>query len=200
MTGSGYPEAVIELIGYLKSLPGIGARTAERLALQMLTWSPMKLQDFGQLLQGLPERVTECAVCGNFAESGSECFVCQQHNRDESLICVVEKAMQIQAMESTGFFKGRYHVLGGKISPLNGIGPDQLNIAHLIERATNADVKEIVIALSGDVEGQATVAYLKEVLQDCEVTVSCLAQGIPAGGDISYADSATLTAAFKGRT
>ena len=193
------PPPIKELISFLKSLPGIGQRTAERLALKMITWEPERLHAFGSLLQEIPLSISKCPECGNLSCNNALCQLCDDLSRENNTICVVENFIQLQSIEQSGYYKGLYHVLGGKISPLNGIGPENLFINQLINRIAKIQPDEIIIALNADIEGQATTSYLKEKLSALNVKVSSLAQGIPAGADLSYADGATLTAAFRGR-
>ena len=195
-----YPETVEELIGMLKSLPGIGRRSAERMALSMIKWDKEKLENLASAVHDASERITFCSTCGNLSEDDELCVICQNPIRDETTICVVEDFSQILSIEESAFYKGLYHVLGGKLSPLSGIGPDKLNIASLLKRAGENDVKEIILALSPDVEGQATAVYLSGQLAGKGIKVTRLAQGLPAGSDISFADSATIGIALSGRT
>jgi recombination protein RecR len=195
-----YPKALTDIIDILKTLPGVGKRSAERMAFSMLKWQSEKLNSLGDSIKTLKEKVTSCPECGNLASGGELCDVCASHSRDKSLICVVEEASQIFSMEENGFYKGVYHVLGGKLSPLEGKGVEELSIDALKKRIESFGVKELILALSSDVEGQATAVYLAETFKDTGVKVTRLAQGLPAGSDISYADSATIAAAFNGRT
>jgi recombination protein RecR len=197
---SKYPEIIEDIIDVLKSFPGIGARGAERMILAMLKWPNDKLQHLAELLQALPERVTFCAECGNISSDGEHCYICRSHSRNATIICVVENFSQIISLEKSAFFKGLYHVLGGKLAPLAGQGGEDLKISELVERVTKHNVTEVILALSSDIEGQATAIYLAQILQPLNVKVSRLAQGLPAGSDLSYADSATLAVALNNRT
>ena len=194
-----YPEALEEIINHLKRLPGIGRRTAERLALAILKWKGEKIIAFGEDLQKLPLTVTFCPECGGLSENDEKCLICEDNSRDTSQLCVVEEFSQIMSIENSNFFKGIYHVLGGKLSPLEGKSASDLNIDSLMERVKNHAVKEIVLALSPDVEGQATAMYIADLLKDNDIKITRLAQGLPAGADISFADAATIAAAFSGR-
>ncbi|MCP3965237.1 MAG: recombination protein RecR [Lentisphaerae bacterium] len=200
MTECKYPEAIEELIEGLKSLPGIGKRTAERLALAMLKWKPEKTKHFGEVLLNMPETITYCPGCGNLSQESNLCDICRNVNRDKSLICVVEDFTQIMTIESSACFRGVYHVLGGKLSPLENKLADTLTTEALLKRISENDVREVILALSPDVEGQATAVYVGELLRNKGVRITRLAQGLPAGSDISYADSATIGAALSGRT
>ena len=195
-----YPETVEELIGLLKSLPGIGWRSAERMALSMIKWDSEKLEKLASAVHDAAERITFCPTCGNLSEDEELCGVCRNATRDETTICVVEDFSQILSIEESAYYKGLYHVLGGKLSPLSGVGPDKLNIATLLKRIGENDVREVILALSPDVEGQATAVYLSGQLAGKGIKVTRLAQGLPAGSDISFADSATIGVALSGRT
>ena len=194
-----YPEALEEVINHLKRLPGIGKRTAERLALAMLKWKGEKIIAFGESLEKLPLAVTFCPECGGLAENDKNCLICQSNHRDTKLLCVVEDFSQIMSIENSSFFKGLYHVLGGKLSPLEKRSAEDLNIDTLLERIDKLEVQEIILALSPDVEGQATAMYIANVVKDKEIKITRLAQGLPAGADISFADAATIGAALSGR-
>ncbi len=196
---SQYPDQLNTLIEILTSLPGIGKRGAERMALAMLKWPPEKLAALGNIITGLPESVTFCPDCGNLASSGKQCPVCLTPGRERALICVVEDYTQINAIERSAFYRGLYHVLGGKLSPLSGRHIEDLNIESLLRRVAELEVKEVILALSPDVEGQATASYLSGILAEKQIKITRLAQGLPAGSDISYADAATIGAALKGR-
>lgn len=194
-----YPDQLNTLIEILTSLPGIGKRGAERMALAMLKWQPEKLAALGNIIAGLPESVTFCPDCGNLAAAGKQCPVCLAPGRDQTLVCVVEDYTQINAIERSAFYRGLYHVLGGKLSPLSGRHIEDLNIDSLLRRVEELEIKEVILALSPDVEGQATASYLSEILARKQIKITRLAQGLPAGSDISYADAATIGAALKGR-
>lgn len=194
-----HPEALEEIITHLTRLPGIGKRTAERLALAMLKWKGEKIIAFGESLEKLPLAVSFCPECGGLAENDEKCLICQNAGRDTKLLCVVEDFSQIMSIENSSFFKGLYHVLGGKISPLERRSASDLNIDSLLERIDKLEVQEIILALSPDVEGQATAMYIANLLKEKEVRITRLAQGLPAGADISFADAATIGAALSGR-
>lgn len=194
-----YPEALEEIINHLKRLPGIGKRTAERLALAMLKWKGEKIIAFGESLEKLPLAVTFCPECGGLAENDQNCLICQATHRNTKLLCVVEDFSQIMSIENSSFFKGLYHVLGGKLSPLENRSASDLNIDTLLERIDKLEIQEIILALSPDVEGQATAMYIANLLKDKEIRITRLAQGLPAGADISFADAATIGAALSGR-
>lgn len=192
-----YPESIENLISHLKKLPGVGKKSAERLALDMVYWNDVDLSYFAESVRTLKSELKFCTQCGNFA-NGELCDICASSSRESQRICVVEQPTQIAFMEQSGVYRGLYHVLGGKLKPLDGVGPDELNIASLIERAKSSSVNEVILALSFDVEGEATSSFLVEELKDF-VEVSRLATGIPLGTDISCADSGTLSAALSRR-
>ena len=195
-----YPEIIENIIAILKSFPGIGQRGAERMVLAMLNWPEEKLSCFSKLLNEVPQRVTFCPECGNLAEDDLLCQVCRSASRNQQLICVVENFSQVVSLEKNGFFKGVYHVLGGRIAPLDGQGAESLNIDKLLDRIKMNQVQEVILALSSDIEGQATALYLAQMLKPLQVKVSRPAQGLPAGTDLSYADAATLAMAINNRT
>ncbi len=199
MIGSGYPEAVVELTELLKGLPGVGRRSAERMALAMLNWQPEKLDALGSLLSELLERVGFCPECGHLSEPDKLCSICASSNRDHSIICVVEDSAQVINIEKSGLFRGIYHILGGKLAPLEGRNPESLNIDKLRARLADGTVKELVLALSSDVEGRATAVYIASQFKDSDVKITRPASGLPAGSNISYADPETIAAAFSGR-
>ena len=200
MSNSNYPRPIEDLIDILISLPSIGRRSAERIALAMLKWQPEKLSAFGNIVASIPEKITECPNCGNFAEDGNLCLICSSPRRDRTIVCVVEDSSQIRSIEASSLFNGVYHVLGGKLAPLSGTGIDDLNIDSLILRVRTEDVKELILALSPDVEGQATAIYVGNLVKEQGVSVTRLAQGLPAGSDLAYVDSATIAVALNGRT
>lgn len=194
-----YPESVEEIISHLKRLPGIGRRTAERLALAMLKWKGEKIIAFGEALAGLPAAVSFCPECGGLSENNKKCSICSNPERDLKILCVVEDFNQIMSIEKSSFFKGIYHVLGGKLSPLENRSAADLQIESLLERIGEHSTREVILALSPDVEGQATAMYIANLLKDKDIRITRLAQGLPAGADISFADAATIAAAFSGR-
>ncbi|MBQ9501163.1 MAG: recombination protein RecR [Lentisphaeria bacterium] len=196
---SGYPEAVESLIGELKQLPGVGRRGAERMALALLARSAPELEALGKLIGALPRTVGRCPKCGGLAEAGSECGICGDPRRDDGVLCVVENMPQLFAVESSGHFHGRYLVLGGKISPLDSENGEGLNLRGLCDLVETGNVREVILALSSDVEGRATAVFLAELLEKYRVKVSRPALGLPAGANLSFADAATIGAALRGR-
>ena len=194
------PDPLQRLVLALERLPGIGPKTASRLAFYLLR-SPDELsQDLAGALQNLKSSIGQCSTCFNFTLSGrSQCEVCADPQRDSALICVVEEALDVLAMERTAGYHGRYHVLHGALSPIEGIGPDDLKIRQLIERVKAGNIKEIIIATNPSMEGDATALYLNQQLQPFGVRVTRLARGLPMGGDLEYADQSTILRALSGR-
>ena len=195
-----YPPAVEELVEYLKLLPGVGRRGAERMALAMVEWDNEVQHSFGQAVASLPDAIGKCPQCGALCTRGELCSICSNPRRDNAQLCVVENMPQLFAVEKGNYFRGKYLVLGGRISPLDGEDGSSLNIQLLKERAADPEVKEVILALSSDVEGRATAAFLAEILHDLPVKITRPALGLPAGANLSYADGATIAAAFSGRT
>ena len=192
---SKYIDEIIELF---KEFPGVGQRGAERMVFQLLRWTPEKLEFLGERIKDIPLNIRKCKVCGNLTEH-EVCSICSSLDRDKSTICVVEEFSHIMPIEKSGY-KGVYHILGGKISPLNNRGAENLTIDSLLSRIDSEDVKEVILALSQDVEGQATSIYISELLTDKNLKITTLARGIPAGADISFANAATISVALNGRT
>jgi recombination protein RecR len=188
-----------ELQQCLKRLPGLGYRSAERLALHLLVEHPDAADQLLERLQVARASVRSCPQCGNLCE-GDLCAICAADDRDSSLVCVVETVPDLRAMERAGTFRGRYHVLHGKLSPIHGIGPEALNLASLKERLAGGTVQEIILALSNDIEGEATCHFIREeILPDPAPVLSRIGFGLPSGGGIPYADSTTLRSALDGR-
>ncbi len=193
-----YANSVQKLIEELAKLPGIGPKTAQRLAFYILKGTKEDAYKLAQAIITAKEKITYCSVCCNLTDVNT-CHICNNSNRDRSIICVVEDSRDVAALERTKDFKGLYHVLHGYISPMEGIGPEQLKIKELLERLQKEEVKEIVIATNSSVEGEATALYLAKLIKPLGIKVTRIAQGIPAGGDIEYADEVTLSRAFLGR-
>jgi len=191
------PE-IERLVQLLARLPGLGPRSARKAVLSLLKRRNDLLLPLSEALQQAVEKIAECPVCGNL-DTISPCSVCTDPRRDQSLIVVVEEVGDLWAFERASIVSARYHVLGGHLSPLDGIGPEQLNIAKLLTRAEAPEVKEILLALNATVEGQSTSHYISDQLASTDVTVSRLAQGVPIGGELDYLDDGTLAAAFKAR-
>ncbi len=195
-----YPEAVVDLITELKRLPGVGPRSAERISVWMIQHNKANPEALSIALDTAREKVSLCDVCGFFSTLG-ECDLCDDDGRDVSSICVVEQPTDVLPLERSGAFGGYYHCLGGKLSPLDNTSPDDLNIAGLLRRISQSEAEglEVIIALSSDVEGEATGNYLVEVLSKLECSVTRIAQGLPAGGGLEHADELTLMRALQGR-
>ena len=191
------PE-IERLIRLLARLPGLGPRSARRAALTLLERREQLLEPLAAALAETAAKVTVCTRCGNL-DSSDPCGVCLDPKRDASLICVVEEVADLWALERSGAFSGRYHVLGGTLSALDGRGPEQLRIATLVERAADPAVEEAILALGATVEGQTTAHYIAERLQGAEVSVTYLAHGVPVGGELDYLDDGTLSTALKAR-
>ena len=193
-----YEGPVQDLIEELGRLPGIGPKSAQRLAFHLLTVDPADADRLADAIRSVKERVRFCARCFNVSER-EECRICRDARRDAGLLCVVEEPRDVIAIERTAEYRGRYHVLGGAISPLDGIGPDQLHIKELLARLASEDIREVVLAMSPNMEGEATASWLARQLKAIEVPVSRIASGLPVGGDLEYADEVTLGRAFAGR-
>lgn len=194
-----YEGPVQDLIDELGRLPGIGPKSAQRLAFHLLTSDGADITRLQQALQRVKDEVRFCAECGNVAEA-ELCRICSDPRRDAGVICVVEEPKDVAAVERTREFRGRYHVLGGAISPIDGIGPDQLRIAPLLRRIAEPGVREVILATDPNLEGEATATYLVRLLRTFpDLAVTRLASGLPVGGDLEYADEVTLGRAFSGR-
>ncbi len=193
-----YEGVVQELIDELGRLPGIGPKSAQRIAFHLLQTEDDQAKRLAQVLNEVKERVRFCEICGNVTED-AQCNICRDQRRNRSIICVVEESKDVQAIERTREFRGLYHVLGGAISPIEGIGPDQLRIKELMSRLANAEITEVIIATDPNLEGEATATYLTRMLSTLGITISRLASGLPVGGDLEYADEVTLGRAFEGR-
>ena len=193
-----FDGALSDLIEQLGRLPGIGPKSAQRIAFYMVQHPSYDPIELSQTLSTIRSRVTFCDVCGMIASEGA-CPICEDPKRDDSVICVVEEAKDVWAIERTREFRGRYHVLGGALSPIDGVGPEDLRIAGLMSRLANGVVTEVILATDPNLEGEATASYLSRMLIQPGLTVSRLASGLPVGGDLEYADEVTLGRAFVGR-
>ena len=192
-------EAPIQrLIDELSRLPGIGQKSAQRLAFHLLTVEEVDARRLAEAIVTMREQVQLCQRCFNVTDS-AECSICRDLRRDSSVVCVVERAQDIVVVEKTGEFRGRYHVLGGAISPIEGIGPEQLRMRELVARTGAEEVKEVIVATNPTVEGDTTALYIARILKPLGVRVSRLASGLPVGGDLDYADEITLGRALSGR-
>ena len=195
-----YPEALRALMEYFRRLPGVGRRGAERFVLSLLDWPREETVALGQALAELSSAIDRCPECGAWTEAGHTCRICSDPRRERQLLCVVESMAQMIAVESSGKYRGRYLVLGGRLSPLDGENGEGLNIDILRARAASGEVEEVILALSSDVEGRATAVFLTELLSEFPVKITRPALGIPAGANLSFVDSATIGAALAGRT
>ena len=193
-----YEGVVQDLIDELGRLPGVGPKSAQRIAFHLLQADPADVERLAHALTEVKVRVRFCEVCFNVSE-GERCRVCQDPRRDQHAICVVEEPKDVVAIERTREFRGRYHVLGGAISPIDGIGPDDIRVRELLARLGDGAVTEVIIATDPNLEGEATASYLSRMLKDFGLRVTRLASGLPVGGDLEYADEVTLGRAFEGR-
>ncbi len=193
-----YEGAVQELIDELGRLPGVGPKSAQRLAFHILEADPQDMKRLVDAITMVKERVKFCTVCGNVTEQ-ELCNICRDPRRDPSVICVVEESKDVLAVERTRSFRGRYHVLGGAINPIAGVGPEQLRIRELLTRLNDGAIQEIIIATDPNLEGEATATYLARMLKSIGIAVTRLASGLPVGGDLEYADELTLGRALEGR-
>jgi len=193
-----YEGIIQDVIDGLSRLPGIGPKGAQRIAFHLLKADPQEVTDLAQSLLTLRERVQFCEICGNVSQEQT-CAICRDSRRDPSLLCVVEESKDVVAIERTREFRGRYHVLGGAISPMEGVGPDDLRIRELVSRLADGAVVEVILATDPNLEGEATATYLSRLISPMGVAVSRLASGLPVGGDLEFADEVTLGRAFEGR-
>ena len=193
-----YEGIIQELIDELGKLPGIGPKSAQRIAFHIVQSERVDVNRLVEVLRIVKERVKFCAQCGNVAEE-EECRICRDPRRTNSLICVVEESKDVVAIEKTREFRGKYHVLGGAISPIDGIGPEQLRIKELLTRLADSEISEVIIATDPNLEGEATATYLARLIKPLGITITRLASGLPVGGDLEYADEVTLGRAFEGR-
>jgi recombination protein RecR len=193
-----YEGIVQDLIDELGRLPGVGPKSAQRIAFHILSADPVDVRRLAEVLVEVKERVRFCSVCGNVSEEET-CRICRDPRRDPAIICVVEESKDVVAIERTREFRGRYHVLGGAISPIEGIGPDELRIRELMTRLADGAVTEVILATDPNLEGEATATYLTRLLKPMGLRVTRLASGLPVGGDLEYADEVTLGRAFEGR-
>ena len=198
MAGGMYEGAIQDLIDALGRLPGIGPKSAQRIAFHILQSDSEIADSLVEAVRTVKERVKFCTECGNVSEE-EQCRICRDPRRDPSKICVVEESKDVIAIERTREFRGKYHVLGGAISPIDGIGPEQLRIRELMVRLADAGIVEVILATDPNLEGEATATYLSRLIKPMDIKVSRLASGLPVGGDLEYADEVTLGRAFEGR-
>jgi recombination protein RecR len=193
-----YEGAIQDLIDELGRLPGIGPKSAQRIAFHIIQSERVDISRLAEVLRTVKEKVKFCTECGNITED-ELCRICRDPRRDQTLICVVEESKDVLAIEKTREFRGKYHVLGGAISPIDGIGPENLRIRELLTRLGATEIQEVIIATDPNLEGEATATYLSRLLKPMGITISRLASGLPVGGDLEYADEVTLGRAFEGR-
>ena len=193
-----YEGIVQDLIDELGRLPGIGPKSAQRIAFHILAADPVDILRLADALREVKERVRFCSICGNVSEE-EQCRICRDPRRDLTVLCVVEESKDVVAIERTREFRGRYHLLGGAINPIEGVGPDDLRIRELMARLADNAVTEVILATDPNLEGEATATYLARMISPLGIAVSRLASGLPVGGDLEYADEVTLGRAFEGR-
>jgi recombination protein RecR len=193
-----YEGIVQDLIDELGRLPGVGPKGAQRIAFHLLQAEPADVRRLAEVLLEVKQRVRFCSICFNVSED-EQCRICRDPRRDQSVLCVVEEYKDVVAIERTKEFRGRYHVLGGAISPIDGIGPEQLHIRELMTRLADGAITEVILATDPNLEGEATATYLTRMLKPMDMRITRLASGLPVGGDLEYADEVTLGRAFAGR-
>lgn len=193
-----YPEPITKLMDSFSKLPGIGPKTASRLAFFVLDMKEDDVLDFAQALIKAKRDLGFCSICGHITDT-DPCYICEDKTRDRSLICVVETPQDVIAMEKMRDFGGLYHVLHGTISPMDGIGPEDINVPQLLKRLQNDEVKEVILATNPNVEGEATSMYISRLIKPSGISVTRIAHGLPMGGDLEYADEVTLSKAMEGR-
>ena len=192
------PDSLAKLVEQLQRLPGIGAKSAQRLAFHFLKNPRNQVEELCEALREVKDRITYCSVCSNITDV-DPCYYCTHPSRDQCLICVVEEPHNVTSVEKSGQFKGVYHVLLGALSPLQGIGPDDLKIKELLARASDSKVNEVILATNPNVEGEATAIYLAKLLKPLDVRITRIAMGVPVGSDLEYADEVTMQKAIEGR-
>ncbi|GHV82017.1 recombination protein RecR [Spirochaetia bacterium] len=191
-------NAIDRLVALLSKLPGIGKKSATRMAYYILDADPSYSRLLAEQLTSLHAVIKRCSRCGSFTET-DPCPICSDHSRDASIICVIERPQDIRVIEESREFRGQFHVLGGLIAPLEGVGPDDLSIGKLLSRIRSEQIREVILAMNPTVEGDTTALYLQKLLKDLDVEVTRLASGLPVGGDLEYADRLTLSRSFRGR-
>ena len=193
-----YPEPISKLVDSFTKLPGIGPKTAVRLAFFVLSMEEDDVLEFGKALVNAKRELTHCSNCGHITDK-DPCNICKDPNRDNTLLCVVQDPKDVIAMEKMKDFQGRYHVLNGAISPMDGIGPEDINVTSLIERLKDEEVEELILATNPTVEGEATAMYISRLVRPSGIRTTRIAHGLPVGGDLEYADEVTLSKALEGR-
>lgn len=192
-------SAIEDLVAELAKLPGIGQKTAQRLTFHLLKQPPEFAGRLADAIRRVRDRVTQCSTCGNLTDE-APCAICADPRRDASVLCVVEEASDVGAIERSARFRGRYHVLGGRLSPLDGVGPESLRLDGLLERVSNgSEVREVIVATNPSMEGEVTATYLQQLLKPTGVRVTRIARGLPVGGDLEYADGVTIAQALSAR-
>lgn len=194
-----YDGAVQALIDELSRLPGVGPKGAQRIAFHILEADPADVQALAEAITKVKEKVHFCEICGNVTEN-TLCAICSDPRRESSVVCVVEEPKDVVAIERTREYRGKYHVLGGSINPIQGVGPEDLRIRELLARLADGQITEVILATDPNIEGEATASYLIRMLQPLGIAISRLASGLPVGGELEYADEITLSRAFEGRT
>lgn len=192
------PKSISRLISELSKLPGVGPKTASRLVFYLIKNPSMDIKELGEAFLNLKNDLIYCHQCHNITDSDT-CSICEDHNRDNSLLCIVEEPLDVIAIEKSRSFNGKYHILGGRLSPLEGINAEQLNLNDLSEKIKVNDIKEVIIATNHNVEGETTAMYIKKILEPTNIIVTRIATGLPMGGDLEYADEITLAKALEGR-
>ena len=193
-----YPESLQNLINYYKKLPGIGDKSAERMALATLEFTKEDISKFSKSLENSKNKIKNCKICGHISESDI-CHICGDESRDKNLICVIEDYKSVFSFEKVGNYKGVYHVLNGLISPMDGVGPEDINISSLVSRIKQLEKPELILALKSSIEGETTTLYIKKIFEKSDVTISRLSYGIPIGAEIDYLDIITLDKALEDR-
>lgn len=194
-----YPAPISRLIDSFMKLPGIGPKTASRLAFHVLDMKEDDVMNFAKALVDVKRELTYCSVCGHITDT-DPCYICQDKSRDRSMICVVEESKDVIAMEKMREYKGLYHVLNGAISPMEGVGPEDINIPSLLQRLKDETVQELILATNPNIEGESTAMYISRLVKPIGIKTTRLAHGLPVGGDLEYADEVTLSKAISGRT
>ena len=192
------PQSVSKLIAELSKLPGIGPKTASRLTFYLIKNPKLEIRELGDAFLNLKKDLIYCHQCHNISDQ-NPCVICADKNRDSKILCVVEESLDVLVLEKSRSFNGKYHVLGGRLSPLEGITADQLNLSDLLSRVASEGIEEIIIATNHNIEGEATAMYIKKILETADIKVTRIASGLPIGGDLEYADEVTLSRALEGR-
>jgi recombination protein RecR len=193
-----YPEPISKLIDSFMKLPGIGPKTAVRLAFYVLSMKEDDVLDFAKALVNAKRNLTHCSICGNITDT-DPCSICEDQHRDQSIICVVQDPKDVIAMEKMKEYRGQYHVLHGALSPMDGVGPEDINISDLLKRLQSEEVQEIILATNPNIEGEATAMYISRLVKPSGIMITRIAHGLPVGGDLEYADEVTLSRALEGR-